>query len=62
MLRKYKFWYRKEVTAKDLSEALKKSKTEKMQFDSVVEVDNEAPRQLEPLVGFVCDTESDYET
>lgn len=57
----YKFWYKKEVKAHSLSEAMKKEKKHELRFDSVVEDEDRSERELHPLIGFSITTPSDYE-
>lgn len=57
----YKFWYKKEVKARNLSEAMKVEKKHGLKFDSVVEDEDHSERELHPLIGFSTPTEFDYE-
>ena len=57
----YKFWYKKEIKARSLDEAMRMEKQSKIQFDSVQEHDDQSERELTPLIGFSIPTESDEE-
>ena len=58
---KYKFWYKKEVEAKHLQEALRKEKSVKIRLDSVIEED-EKNENLAPAIGFKVDDYEDYDS
>lgn len=49
---KYILWYKKEIVAPDLNKALRIEKKEPLKFHSVVEEEEQQPRQLESLIGF----------
>jgi len=56
----YKFWYVKEVKAKDLNHAMKIEKKHRPRFESLQEVESQEEREHQPLIGFEIPTESDY--
>jgi len=50
------FWYKKEIKANSIGEAIKKEKKVKLKFDSVKEYQDDN-QELTPQIGFLVDKE-----
>lgn len=57
----YTFWYKKEVNAKNLLDAMRAEKKCKLEFESIVENKTPKHESLESLIGFqVRDEEENF--
>ena len=54
----FKFWYKKEIQAKDIAQAIRLEKKAELKFDSVSQSD-ECDRELHPCIGFDAYQEDD---